>query len=103
MELPTGIISSLLNFGAMGVLASVLLYLHLSALRTIAEERASYRADLDKERASWQASVDRSREIFSQELKNEREQCAKDHERMMATMQVQHEAVMRSLGRKGAV
>lgn len=100
MEQPAALVTSLLNFGAMGVLSAILLYLHISSLRTVAQERQAYREDLREERATWQDRIDASRELFSKELKQERDQCHADHERTLSTLAVQHEAVMRALGRR---
>ena len=80
------IYSALVNLGGMGVLAAVLLFLHLSALRTIQSERDLFRTDQSK-----------GRDVFAAELRAERDQCRVEHEQIMKMQLDHHEKTMSAI------
>lgn len=67
----TPLLTALVNAGGLGLLAAVLFYLHINALRT-----------------------------FREELASERTQCREDHDKLMSVVKSHHQVIMEYLLRQ---
>lgn len=75
MPEPTAFITALMNMGGLGIIAAILLYLHINTLKTT------------------ETRLQKIMEDFKEELAEERRICHEDHERILSSVVLMHQSL----------